>query len=449
MCKGGNNCKKRGVYNYKDETKVLYCNNCKLDGMIFIKFPRCLKCNNKQPIFGMINDKKALYCADCKLDGMIDIKNPKCIICNNKQPSFCMTNDKKALYCADCKLDEMIDIKHPKCIRCNNTRPTFGMINDKKPLYCTDCKLDGMIDIISRKCIICNNKQPNFGMTNDKKPLYCTDCKLDGMIDIKHPKCIICNNIRPTFGMINDKKPLYCADCKLDGMIDIINRKCLKCNNKQPNFGMTNDKKALYCADCKLDGMIDIKNPKCKSLWCNTYGNKRYDGYCRYCFMHLFPDIPISRNYKTKEKNVADYIKEHLTDIDIITDKRIDGGCSKRRPDIMIDVGFQIIIVEIDENQHNDYDCSCENKRLMELSQDVGFRPIIFIRFNPDSYKINDKKIISCWYLNKLGIYQINKKKTNEWNDRLKNLKETIEYWCNPEHKIDKTIEIIQLYYNQ
>jgi hypothetical protein len=82
----------------------------------------------------------------------------------------------------------------------------------------------------------------------------------------------------------------------------------------------------------------------------------------------------------------------------------------------------------------------------MELSQDVGFRPIIFIRFNPDSYKINDKKITSCWYINKLGIYQINKKKINEWNDRLKNLKETIEYWCNLEHK---TIEIIQLYYNQ
>ena len=112
----------------------------------------------------------------------------------------------------------------------------------------------------------------------------------------------------------------------------------------------------------------------------------------------------------------------------------------------MIDVGFQIIIIEVDENQHNQYDCYFENKRLMELSQDVGFRPIIFIRFNPDSYKINDKKITSCWYINKLGIYQINKKKINEWNDRLKNLKETIEYWCNLQHK---TIEIIQLYYNQ
>ena len=34
-------------------------------------------------------------------------------------------------------------------------------------------------------------------------------------------------------------------------------------------------------------------------------------------------------------------------------------------------------------------------------------------------------------------------------NDRLKNLKETIEYWSNLKHKIDKTIELLQLYYNQ
>ena len=45
-----------------------------------------------------------------------------------------------------------------------------------------------------------------------------------------------------------------------------------------------------------------------------------------------------------------------------------------------------IIIVEIDENAHINYDSSCENKRLMELSQDLGFRPIVFIRFNPDDY---------------------------------------------------------------
>jgi hypothetical protein len=107
--------------------------------------------------------------------------------------------------------------------------------------------------------------------------------------------------------------------------------------------------------------------------------------------MHLFPDKQVSRNYKTKEKYVIDYIKEQFKDIDIIADKQIQGGCSRRRPDILIDLGHQIIIVEIDENQHINYDCYCENKRIMELSQDVGHRPIIFIRFNPDDYKTNLK----------------------------------------------------------
>ena len=68
-------------------------------------------------------------------------------------------------------------------------------------------------------------------------------------------------------------------------------------------------------------------------------------------------------------------------------DKKIQDGCSTRRPDLFLDLGYQIIIIEIDENQHIDYDCSCENKRIMELSQDVGHRPIVFIRFNPDDYK--------------------------------------------------------------
>ena len=407
-----NNCNKRSTYNYKNQNKALYCYKCKLDDMIYIKKSRCIICNNKQPTFEMPGEKIPHYCNDCKLDGMVNVKAPKCIICNNKQPSFEMPGEKKAHYCGD-------------------------------------CKLDGMIDIINPKCIICNNKYTSFGMPKDKIPNYCNSCKLDGMVNIKSPKCIICNNKISTFGMPEDKKAQYCYSCKLDGMVNIKSPKCIICNNKRTNFGFPDDKKAQYCRDCKLDGMIDIRHPKCKSLWCSTRYNPKYDGYCSYCFIHLFPDKHNARNYKTKEMSIINYIKEHLSHIDIITDKKIKDGCSKRRPDILIDVGFQIIIIEVDENQHNQYDCSCENKRLMELSQDVGFRPIVFIRFNPDGYNINDKKITSCWYINKHGIYQINKKKINEWNDRLKNLKDTIEYWCNQEHKIDKTIEIIQLYYNQ
>ena len=78
-----------------------------------------------------------------------------------------------------------------------------------------------------------------------------------------------------------------------------------------------------------------------------------------HCYTHLFPDQPKARNYKTKERAIVIFIKEQFTDIEIVTDKRIQDGCSRRRPDVFIDLGYQIIIVEINENQHTDYDCSC------------------------------------------------------------------------------------------
>ena len=91
-----------------------------------------------------------------------------------------------------------------------------------------------------------------------------------------------------------------------------------------------------------------------------------------------------------------------------------------RRPDLLLDMGSHIIIVEIDENKHSGYDCSCENKRLMEISQDLQHRPIVFIRFNPDSYKNQDGVLIkSCWKLNKTGVITIITSKRSDWNTRL------------------------------
>ena len=106
----------------------------------------------------------------------------------------------------------------------------------------------------------------------------------------------------------------------------------------------------------------------------------------------------------------------------------------------MCDLGYQVIIVEIDENQHTNYDCSCENKRIMQLSQDVGHRPIVFIRFNADDYiNANNEKISSCWTLTpKTGIMKIKSNKNDEWSERLAALQTQIEYWCNEENKTEK-----------
>ena len=101
----------------------------------------------------------------------------------------------------------------------------------------------------------------------------------------------------------------------------------------------------------------------------------------------------------------------------------------------------------MDESQHTEYDCSCENKRMMQLSQDVGHRPIVFIRFNPDSYiDNNNNKISSCFAQNKLGSLVIKKNKKIEWQHRLTVLSDTIQYWI--DNKTDKTIEIVHLFYS-
>ncbi len=242
---------------------------------------------------------------------------------------------------------------------------------------------------------------------------------------------------------------LYCSNHKYEEMIDVIrkNRTCYHegCNTR-PIFNIEGNTQGLYCALHKKEDMVDVKHKKCKTYMCPTIVKDKYDGYCLFCYMNLFPDKPVSYNYKTKEYAVVEFVKQKYPDLSWITDKKVEDGCSRRRPDLLLDLGYQIIIVEIDENQHISYDCTCENKRLMELSQDLQHRPIIFIRFNPDEYKKNDELISSCWGNNKKGICVIQKKE--EWKNRLESLNEQINYWLNPENKTDKTIEIVELFYD-
>jgi formaldehyde-activating enzyme involved in methanogenesis len=370
------------------------------------------------------------------------------------RPHYNYEGQTKALYCATHKLPDMVDILHKRCKHegCK-TRPYYNYEGQTKALYCATHKLPDMVDIKNKRCKHegCN-KQPHYNYEGQTKALYCATHKLPDMVDIKNKRCKHegCNT-GPSCNYEGQSKALYCAAHKLPDMVDIKHKRCQHegCN-KHPAYNYEGQTKALYCATHKLPDMVDIINKRCLSQWCTTrVSNKLYEGYCMYCFMHLFPDKPLSRNYKTKEQAVVQFVKEQFPDIEIITDKRIQDGCSRRRPDIFIDLGYQIIIVEVDENQHIDYDCSCENKRIMELSQDVGHRPIIFIRFNPDDYSKDGKNITSCWGNNKQGVCCIKKNKQKEWDNRLKVLQENITYWLQPNNQTNRYIQVVQLYYDE
>ena len=150
------------------------------------------------------------------------------------------------------------------------------------------------------------------------------------------------------------------------------------------------------------------------------------------------------RNYKTKEKHVVDHIKSHFPNLTLIADRPVENSCSKKRPDLLVDMGSHIIIIEIDEFQHKNY--LCESKRTLELLQDLHFRNTVFIRFNPDEYvDESGKKIKSCWYNNKQGINTIVKSRENEWKSRLDILVNTIQYHIDNEST--KNLEIIKLFF--
>ena len=280
----------------------------------------------------------------------------------------------------------------------------------------------------------------------ETKALYCSTHKKEGMINVIVKTCLKCEK-QPAFNIQGETKALYCSTHKMVGMVNVISKTCLECE-KQPTYNKEGETKTLYCSTHKKEGMVDMRNKSCKSDWCSTRVTNKYDGYCLFCYMNLFPDKPVSRNYKTKEYAVVEYIKTKFPTLNWIADKTVSGGCSKRRPDLLLDLDYQIVIIEVDENQHTDYNCSCENKRIMELSQDLGHRPIVFIRFNPDDYEKNGTNITSCWGLDKNGICVVKKSKKDEWIQRLNTLEEHINYWINPENTTNKTIEIIQLFYD-
>jgi len=133
--------------------------------------------------------------------------------------------------------------------------------------------------------------------------------------------------------------------------------------------------------------------------------------------------------------------------INITYNKQIQGGCSDHRPDIFIDCLTHSVIIEVDEYQHkrgNSYSTRCEIRRVNELFTSLADRPIVFIRFNPDSYTNSKNKLIkSCFeYTEDRGLPKANK----TLQPRLKKLKEEIQKNINIIPNVN--ITIIKLFYD-
>jgi len=79
---------------------------------------------------------------------------------------------------------------------------------------------------------------------------------------------------------------------------------------------------------------------------------------------------------------------DDYTSYDRIIDK---GTCGLERPDFLFDCGTHYVVLEVDENQHDDRQEVCECFRTVNVSQSLGMKTV-FLRYNPDAFKSDGRK---------------------------------------------------------
>jgi hypothetical protein len=325
--------------------------------------------------------------------------------------------------------------------------------------------------IVSFKCFENHISILNRQTYNNKKDLYkkqsfifCAQCKkLQDIIDNKKIRMAkILELVKPynhTILHLHDdckKIEMKCGNCEYITTTNFqtINRdsytgSCIKCMNvinRKPiekvkqelnaigiemfdNEYKSNKQVTAGCSECDIQftrALHDIKRRIIKHYHCSNCldgvsgKSTQFEPLCFRCYCYEHPDEIIPFRFKMKEHFFTDALKDYLetmkSDINIdyqppVFDKIIDNSCSRRRPDVLIDCYTHCVILELDENQHFGY--SCENKRICELFQDLGSRPLVVLRLNPDSYK-DGVRHQGCFHYRK-GKISIRKK---EWNNR-------------------------------
>lgn len=301
---------------------------------------------------------KLLICDSCDKKSTYGYKGNKEIKCEIHKIEGMVK--KSTRYCEHLKMKK----------QCRDCGGSSFCEHSRQKHYCIICKgIEHCNKHGKTRCKECNFKTINIKCEHGKRKRDCVDCK--GVNICKHGR------IKYT-----------CKECKGKG-ICIHNRARSGCKECKGGNICKHNKAKAYCIDCGGSKL-------CKSEFCSIRKNKKYDDYCTHCFSHLFPSDPrtlkIHKNYK--EIKVVSFISNKIEGF--IHDKPLyvdlKGGCcdSKRRIDLRKIINGTMLCIEIDEDQHKHIHYKNDNNRYDNLFMDFSGK-YVFIRYNPDKYKINGK----------------------------------------------------------
>ena len=389
-------------------------NNAKRIGNDFCKSAGCeLRAN-----YGLLG-KSPEYCSEHALTNMIEIYGKTCNY-TGCETSGSRYYDKK-WYCVEHAPDGSKNTnrtcKFPKC----TTQSTFGYPNGK-PQYCDQHKLKEMINVTSRRCKVSEcGKTPVFGKVGDIFPEFCSYHAPNHYVNVVGKRCVItdCDKIA-CCGYLFRKKT-HCYRHKLSGHYLSTKPKCEEHNcGTRPYYTNDGTNYPKRCFDHKLGDDKNVVEKPCKSCGLMYHLNEGTD-LCEDCGNF---NKGVQKLKELEVKAVLDGAGIKYQSYD----SKIDDGCSKYRPDFVIDRGTFNVVVECDENQHSSYSPECELARMYQIFQDFGGKYVVFIRFNPDNYTTGTQ------------TYRPSSKRYGE-------LLRAIEYFCN-KITLDVPIGVVYLFYD-
>lgn len=422
-------CTKSPSFNFPGEKRGVYCSEHRLGDMINVKHRTCEHADCfKIPSFGFPNDKTMRFCTEHKQDGMVDIKNGdrECTEENcTKRPSYGYKGQ-RPVRCPEHRRDDMVDLRHRLCQYSGcETVASFNVPQDTRPLYCGQHKLEGMVCHKNKCCEHdgCRTK-PYFNFPGTNQGRCCSVHKEEGMVDVLNAVCESpgCSS-KPSFNFPGEAKPRVCSRHKDAGMVDLKHKRCEQCT-VHASYGIPGHT-AAWCADHRPEGTMRHPKIMCTVRHCHnvsTHGvtkPQRCEAHAlaedsnlveRRC-QHVFPDhgqCPMvdildlnghcgtcaagtKRPRLAKQREVVQFLQNELashpfTSMDQVPLELKDCG-RKERPDVMWDLLDRIVLLEIDEHQHETRPCECEQARMMNISQALGCERTVWIRFNPDKFR--------------------------------------------------------------
>jgi len=349
------NCKVSANYNKKG-LKAIYCSTHAKD----------IGIGNKD---GELRNVRTKLCEHIFEDGLDCIK---IALYGIDKKQFCLSHIEEGMY----KLSKDKECKEDEC----KITPSYGFENSIAE-YCKLHKKDNMVQLF-QKCITDNCKErARYNLDGEKGSRYCSLHKTIDMKDNTKRICIEDNCTEEAYYNVKyNHNGIYCSLHKKDNMCSNKNKICKYGDCLINAYFGTKDNPKQYCVTHKYE-KIHFNYTSKTCMACNLYEVKREPFLCSYCN----PD----RHSKTKEIEVVKFLREN--NIQFIHNKSTGYKYGRYYPDILINCDTHFIVVEVDEGQHKQYDKECEYIRMNNVYLAKGL-PVVFIRFNPDDFKVNNTR---------------------------------------------------------